>query len=145
LRDDLAAAGILSTRLVWFETEPPEAWPRQALAMVTTHDLPTLAGMWGGVDRPAGMWEHLQQLVRSPDHQPMADVAEAVHRRLGASPAALAAATVEDLLGLIERPNVPGTLDDERPNWSVALPVPLEVLRGHPGARRILAALAAGR
>ena len=47
-REDLAAAGILSTRLVWFEDDPPEAWPRQALAMVTTHDLPTLAGMCRG-------------------------------------------------------------------------------------------------
>ena len=43
----------------------------------------------------------------------------------------------------IERPNVPGTLDDERPNWSVALPVPLEDLRRDTDGRRILDALAA--
>ena len=93
--------------------------------MVTTHDLPTLAGMCLGVDRPAAMWDRLERLVTTPDQLPAARVAEAVHRRIGASPAVLAAATLEDLLGVVERPNVPGTLDAERPNWS----------RGPPAAR----------
>ena len=127
-REALHETGILSTRLVWFEDAPPEEWPRQALAMVTTHDLPTLAGMCLGVDRPAAMWDRLQRLVTAPDQLPAARVAEAVHRRIGASPAVLAAATLEDLLGVVERPNVPGTLDAERPNWSRALPLPA---RGH--------------
>lgn len=144
-RDDLAAAGILSTRLVWFEHDPPEAWPRQALAMVTTHDLPTLAGMWGGVDRPTAMFERLERLVATAGVRPLAEVAEEVHRRIGSSPSMLAAATLEDLLGVVERPNVPGTAGAERLNWSVALPLPLEDVRRDPGVRRTLAALAETR
>ena len=144
-REALHETGILSTRLVWFEDAPPEEWPRQALAMVTTHDLPTLAGMCLGVDRPAAMWDRLQRLVTAPDQLPAARVAEAVHRRIGASPAVLAAATLEDLLGVVERPNVPGTLDAERPNWSRALPLPVEDIANDGDARRALAALAEGR
>jgi 4-alpha-glucanotransferase len=144
-REELAATGILSTRLVWFEHDPPEAWPRQALAMVTTHDLPTLAGMCSGTDRPGPMWQRLERLVEHPAERPVADVAEAVHGRLGASPAALAAATLEDLLGVVERPNLPGTLDHQRPTWSVALPAPIEDFTERPALRRSLAALAAGR
>ncbi len=144
-RDDLAGAGILSTRLVWFEPDPPEAWPRQALGLVTTHDLPTLAGMCLGVDRPGPMWAQLERLVDRPADRPVAEVAEVVHRRLGASPAALVAATLEDLLGVADRPNLPGTRDHERANWSVALPMAIEDLRDSPDALRSLAALADGR
>jgi (1->4)-alpha-D-glucan 1-alpha-D-glucosylmutase len=52
----LAAAGVLSYRLLYFESRPdgsflpPEAYPAQALAAITTHDLPTLAGFWEGSD-----------------------------------------------------------------------------------------------
>jgi 4-alpha-glucanotransferase len=145
LRDQLAAAGILSTRLAWFEPDPPEVWPRQALAMVTTHDLPTLAGMCLGVDRPAAMWERVEHLVDRPEDRPLGEVAEAIHRRLGASPCVLAAATLEDLCGVVDRPNRPGTLDGERPNWSIALPQPIEDLRADARAATVVQALGAGR
>ena len=57
LRAGLAQAGVLSYRLLIFEHDadgdfnPPRAYPRQALAAVTTHDLPTLAGFWRGRDQ----------------------------------------------------------------------------------------------
>lgn len=145
LREALAAAGILSTRLVWFEPEPPEAWPDQALAMVTTHDLPTLAGMRTGGDRPLPMWERLEALVGDPTTRSLAEVSDEVHARLGRSPCVLAAATLEDVLGVPERPNLPGTRADERPNWSVALPRSIDDLPHDGDALRVLAALAAGR
>jgi 4-alpha-glucanotransferase len=91
------------------------------------------------------MWERLEHLVDHPGSRPVAEVAEALHHRIGASPAMLAAATLEDLLGVAERPNLPGSVDGDRPNWSVALPVPVEALPGRPDARRTLAALAATR
>src|SRR3546814_18482782 len=47
-RHDLSDTRVLSTRLVWFEDVPPEEYPRDALAMVTTHDLPTIAGVSAG-------------------------------------------------------------------------------------------------
>jgi len=145
LRDELHHRRILSTKVVWFEHEPPESWPAQSLAMVTTHDLPTLAGMCDGTDAPAAMRANLERVVGSLDARSCAEVAREVHARLGRSPAALTLATLEDLVGVDERPNVPGTTDDERPNWSMALPVLLEALREHPGADAILTELADGR
>lgn len=56
LRAKLAEGGILSYRPLYFEREAdgalkaPDAYPRQALATVATHDLPTLAGFWQGRD-----------------------------------------------------------------------------------------------
>ena len=56
VRDKLGAAGVLSYRVFYFERgddgewKRPAMYPRQALAVVTTHDLPTLAGFWDGED-----------------------------------------------------------------------------------------------
>src|SRR5262249_41962247 len=50
----LQARGILSYRLLYFMRGAkgaflgPSAWPREALAQVSTHDLPTLTGFWQG-------------------------------------------------------------------------------------------------
>jgi 4-alpha-glucanotransferase len=53
-------------------------------------------------------------------------VALAVHRRLAEAPSVLVAATLEDALGVGERPNLPGTTGARRANWSLALPEALE-------------------
>lgn len=56
VRAALAPMGVLSTRLLYFEREedgrlqPPQAYPAGAATAVTTHDLPTLAGFWQGLD-----------------------------------------------------------------------------------------------
>lgn len=56
VRERLGPAGILSYRVFYFEREqwggwkPPVQYPAQALAVATTHDLPTLVGYWEGVD-----------------------------------------------------------------------------------------------
>ena len=52
VRRRLAAANVLSTRLAYFERLPPPRWPRKAMAGITTHDLPTVAGTWTGADLP---------------------------------------------------------------------------------------------
>lgn len=49
-RERLAEHRILSYRLLWFEKDHPAKFPHEALAAVTTHDLPTVAGMWSGSD-----------------------------------------------------------------------------------------------
>ena len=54
------------------------------------------------------------------------------------------AATLEDALGVTERPNMPGTVDSW-PNWSLALPVPLEDLETDPVVAAVGGALSAGR
>jgi 4-alpha-glucanotransferase len=145
LREELQHRRILSTKVVWFEDAPPERWPERSLAMATTHDLPTLAGMTTGADAPPAMRAHLERLVGPLEDRPADEVAVAVHGHLGRSPSVLAFATLEDLLGVIDRPNQPGTTDDERPNWSEALPVLVEDLPRHAGAARSLDALAKGR
>lgn len=56
VRDRLAVAGVLSYRVFYFERtasgafKSPESYPAQSLAVVTTHDLPTLNGYWEGSD-----------------------------------------------------------------------------------------------
>ena len=59
VREQLAARNFLSYRLLWFEDDAPSDWPAQALAAITTHDLPTVSGLWNGTDaaarRRAGM------------------------------------------------------------------------------------------
>ena len=49
-------------------------------------------------------------------------------------------APVEDLLGLSEQPNLPGTIE-EHPNWCRRLPRPFAAVLGSDLARRILAAM----
>lgn len=56
VRQALEPMNVLSTRLFYFERwddgsmKPPHAYPANALAAVTTHDLPTLLGYWRGLD-----------------------------------------------------------------------------------------------
>lgn len=56
LAERLQAAGVLSYRVLYFERESdgafraPRDYPAQALAAVTTHDLPTLRAFWEGRD-----------------------------------------------------------------------------------------------
>jgi 4-alpha-glucanotransferase len=56
VREWLAKARVLSYRVFYFERgadgamKPPGDYPAQSLAVITTHDLPTLAGFWSGED-----------------------------------------------------------------------------------------------
>ncbi|MGA7272450.1 MAG: 4-alpha-glucanotransferase, partial [Acidimicrobiia bacterium] len=50
LREDLIARNILSYRLLWFEEDEPCSWPELSMASITTHDLPTVMGLWTGAD-----------------------------------------------------------------------------------------------
>ncbi len=154
VRDVLAEADVLSTRLMLFEDGPPAEWPVPAVAAVTTHDLPTFAGIASGVDladqRAAGtriapdgddVFRHRLGLDRG---EPLAETVVARHRELGASPCRIATASLDDLVGAEHRPNIPGTVD-EHPNWRIALPVALDDLPGLPLAEATAAALAEGR
>jgi 4-alpha-glucanotransferase len=156
LRNQLEEAGVLSTRLVWFEAGPPSTFPTHAMASVTTHDLPTVAGVWTGSDQAelerigaaadresvALMRDRLTQLAGATTGEPpVEDVIVRTHRALGRSPSVLAVAAMEDLLGVEERPNVPGTTAERPENWSLALPVAIDELGEHPLASRVVEAL----
>jgi 4-alpha-glucanotransferase len=154
VREQLATHGMLSTRLLWFESSPPSRWPAAALAAVTTHDLPTLAGLWTGADldlqRTAGlavdetgllaMRDRLATRLGVPADAPVSDVIERAHRHLGEAPCAIVLGTLEDALAVEERPNLPGTTRERR-NWSLALPLPLEAIPSAPLPRAVAAAL----
>ncbi|MGI9119969.1 MAG: 4-alpha-glucanotransferase [Acidimicrobiales bacterium] len=157
-RKELAERAILSYRLLWFESEPPEGYPRQALAAVTTHDLPTVAGVWTGTDLRAqrdiglspnddGQAELRRRLARAAGASPDSTV-EAVtvgaYAALAKAPSRVLVATLDDALGVEERPNMPGTTD-QWPNWSLALPLALEEIEDHPGVAAVARALGNGR
>ncbi len=154
VRDALRRRRLLSTRLVLFERKPPERYPRQSFAAVTTHDLPTIAGAWSGDDvrdqAAAGAEpdESAAALLRgrladaaAGDDASVHELALRLHRRLAASPAALVAATLEDALAVSERPNLPGTMAKQRPNWSVALPLPIEEIEQSPPVAALVESL----
>jgi 4-alpha-glucanotransferase len=154
VREELAARDVLSYRLLWFEPDPPEQWPEQALAAVTTHDLPTVAGRWTSADLEAqheignepnveGEQEvrrRLQEIAGVVPDAPVEEVTEAAYRALARTPSRVKVATLDDALGVEERPNMPGTVD-EWPNWSISLPVPLEEIEEHPGVAAVGRAL----
>lgn len=125
----------------------PWQYPRNALATVTTHDLPTLRGWWEGLDiglrerldlYPAanmgdedragrareraammqslvsqGLWSW-QPHESAPGYSPA--LARAIQCFLGLSNAGIAMIQIEDLIGMSDPTNVPGT-DKEHANW----------------------------
>lgn len=154
----LAAAGVLSYRLLWFEDDVPATFPRQALAAITTHDLPTVAGLWTGSDldaqREIGMTvaeegaafmrERITEAAGSDEDASLADVLVAAHRALAEAPSLLVVGTLDDALGVPERPNMPGTID-EWPNWRLPLPKTIEEIAADPQVLAVAAALQEGR
>jgi 4-alpha-glucanotransferase len=143
VRQELADRNVLSYRLLWFEPGPPASYPEQALAAVTTHDLPTIAGLWSGHDPAASdMAEPRDRLRAATGVDAGARVDEVVvaaHRALAQAPSRVLLATLDDALLVEERPNMPGTV--QASNWSTALPVPIEDLATDPCAQAIADAL----
>jgi 4-alpha-glucanotransferase len=153
VREALAEHGILSYRLLWFEEDDPDAWPAEAMAAITTHDLPTVAGLWTGADLEdqrrhdtgpdeeleRGRTELLARLQGVPRDAGPADAVTRAHELLARAPSLLLSATVDDAVAEQRRPNMPGTT--ERPNWSLPLPVAVEDLPAHPLVRAVAATL----
>jgi len=139
VREQMAACDMLSYRLLWFEEVAPREYPEKALAAITTHDLPTLAGIWTGQDvelqlrsglnpDKAQSEELRQKIVQASGVDPHVDVETAAIRtfdQLAAAPSVIVMATMEAACVVSERPNMPGA-DGAYPNWSLALPLPLE-------------------
>lgn len=142
VRETLAATGVLGTRVVLFEDAAPSKWPSGVLGAATTHDLPTITGAWTGADArhraDAGLpiedsarlrrpLEAIADGAGLPGDAPADDVVVAVHRALAQSPVEVVIGTIDDVLGIDERPNMPGTID-QWPNWSIALPTTIDDL-----------------
>jgi 4-alpha-glucanotransferase len=129
------------------------------VATTTTHDLPTVAGWWTGEDirtrRALGLatpgdeeerekdrerlWRAFVESGTAHPPRPADDEPEAVVDGALAyaaqSPSSLMLAPIEDLLGLVEQPNLPGTVD-EHPNWRRRLAAPASELFATTNAER---------
>lgn len=157
VREAMADRAILSYRVLWFEDGSPDDWPDQSMAAVTTHDLPTVAGLWTGADL-AEQQRHLpgrtEQLERSRDlllqRLRSAGLASsstpeqavlAAHRLLATAPSTLVCATLEDAALAEQRPNLPGV--SNRPNWCLPLPLTIEEIVESATARSLVQALQA--
>jgi 4-alpha-glucanotransferase len=155
VREQLAEQRMLSYRLLYFEPAPPREFPELALSSVTTHDLPTIAGLWTGADLTAlkrigldpnengtkALRDKLRDLGDLEEDASAEAAIEATHRALAQAPSRVLLATLDDAIAVPERPNVPGTVR-EWPNWSLALPQPLEEIETMDLPRRIADALA---
>jgi 4-alpha-glucanotransferase len=178
LRDALAARGALGTQMLWFErgwsNEPlaPQWWRRNALATVSTHDLPPAAAFLSGsqvTDRLA-----LDLLVRS-EAEERAEAAQIVDDWIGAlvgqgllpagrrpsadeftaalygylalTPALMIGVNLAEAAGETRSQNMPGT-STEYPNWKLPLcgplgePVLLEELASNDRVHRVARAAA---
>ena len=147
----METAGILGMKVLWFEQEqdgrfrPPAHWSRNATALTTTHDLPTVVGWWQGrdigwreklglfpdaatvrqeearrQDDRAALWTAMLESGAADGDQPAEAAAETVVdaaiAHVGGAACALAILPLEDALALPEQPNLPGTID-QHPNW----------------------------
>jgi 4-alpha-glucanotransferase len=158
VRTEMGRRNILSYRVMWFEEGAPSTYPRLSLATVTNHDLPTIAGVWTGADleeqqqvlaspNVAGvhsMRERLRNVLSCPDDAPVDAVIEGAYALLARGPSMVAMATLEDALAVTRRPNIPGTTD-ERPNWSMSLPLSIEQIRADPRVLQIARTLSQRR
>jgi 4-alpha-glucanotransferase len=152
----------------------PRDYVRPALAAVTTHDLPTLRGWWAGHDidlweklgfyadasvgernradrqeerarllralRREGLWDEENDSV--PPYS--AKLGLAVHVYLARSRAALVTVQLEDMIGMLEPVNVPGT-SHEYSNWTRRMTESARQIFARAEVRELAAALTAAR
>ncbi|WP_296309466.1 4-alpha-glucanotransferase [Erythrobacter sp.] len=135
-------------------------------AMSGTHDTVTVAGWWRGRDLdwaerlgrlPEGMsraeaesirdwdrgllWSTLDHTAARPAPGDPGPVVDAAITHIARTPSALALVSLEDMLGLEEQPNLPGTVD-VHPNWRRRLAAPVAQLMEDPDIARRCAILA---
>jgi 4-alpha-glucanotransferase len=132
----------------------PHQFPVQALVAATTHDLPTLKGYWEGRDIVVKedanlyplpedqardietreedrlkLWEALRRAgFPVPDPMPAtlsSEMVTMIYQFLGRTPSQLLMVQLEDLLGELDTPNLPGAPDSAYPSWRRRLNRPL--------------------
>jgi 4-alpha-glucanotransferase len=146
-RDRMTEANILSYRVLFFEQDgatgdflPPDAYPHLALAVVDSHDLPTLRGWWEGCDidlkARLGLYPEPEEADRQREARTRDRTAllralrkahllaegepdiralvRAAHAFLARSPSLLVMAQIDDLTDEADPVNVPSTSDEHR-------------------------------
>lgn len=145
--------------------KPPGDYPVDALVAVSTHDLPTVWGFWSRRDldqkERVGAYpdatfataargartEEIEGLIAAllrerlirPGQSRSAVPLEAILRFVARTPSRLLMVGIEDLLGVEEQANLPGTVD-EHPNWRRRLPIDLAAVMTE---KRVASAVAA--
>ena len=139
----------------------PAGFGRTAMACVGTHDTPSFPGWWAGHDinvrRSIGMLDEegagRERWLREEDRgrvRAMVGEADAVetsvrvHAHVARSPCRLMVVQLDDALGTLDQPNLPGTID-QHPNWRRRMAVPLEGLADHDALARHAAAMREAR
>jgi len=158
-RDRLAERHLLGMRVLPFERDGSGGftdsahWTPAAAAMTSTHDLTPIAGWWRGIDiawRNRLGFEGDTQARRAADRQRFWDatgtgampapdepapVVDAAVHQVARSACEVAIVAIEDLVGLEEAPNLPGTID-QHPNWRRRLPDTIDGLLAAPATAR---------
>ena len=123
---------------------------------MTTHDLPTVTGQWTGSDLEEQCKLNLKPNEESTDEinerlgsmaqldksSSIEDVITGAYSLLARTPCCILTAALDDAAAVKERPNIPATMSDQRPNWSMALPEPIEDLMQAELPRKIAHVLA---
>ncbi|MCU6453724.1 4-alpha-glucanotransferase [Sphingomonas sp. A2-49] len=171
-RDTMAARGLLGMRVLPFERDgnaftSSRDWSPHAVAMTGTHDTATLAGWWTGRDitlnhklsRNTGdeagerirrigerkaLWTACEAagVAAGPLPNDPAPAVDAAIAFVAQAPCPLALVPLEDLVGLEQQPNLPGTTD-EHPNWRRRMPDTTARLLARPDVARRTATLSA--
>ena len=138
-------AGIAGMDVLWFQRHgagylPPARWRDDAVAMTTTHDLPTVAGWWQDKASDRGsLWDAFVSAGVATGSPPAPDDAapavDAAVAFVAETPTPLTLIPLEDIVGTPDQPNVPGTLD-EHPNWRHRFDLPADKLLDQPAAER---------
>ena len=152
----------------------PRRYPSSALACLSTHDLPTLAEWWHARDIEQRVQFGLVNTDTTEQHRndrqrERADLIAALrsegllkdnvdvgpelapevlcaaHLFIARTPSLMAAARLADLAGPEAPTNIPGTTQDQYPNWQLRSPTFIEDLRDHPTFRRITSLLTGER
>ena len=144
-REQMARWGIWSYLVMMFERDDRgsfrgvDHYAPNALVTFNTHDLSTYSG-WRcfsdlALKRSLGIdpgesddarWHALAMLTDVLRHHAIeSDDLYAVVKFLAQTKSRLLAISLEDLLGVIDQPNIPGTVD-EHPNWRRRLPLAID-------------------
>jgi 4-alpha-glucanotransferase len=157
-RETLTRWGLWGCRVMLFEREadgrfrPPGSYPPGALATFNTHDMASFRGWLDGYDlrvkHAIGFDPGESDEARAKSQAALRDALShwapgfapddiaAVAAFLGATPSRLAAIALDDVMGLRDQINMPGTVD-QHPNWRRRLPVALEDLEAHDGLDKV--------
>ncbi|KAA9162010.1 4-alpha-glucanotransferase [Amycolatopsis acidicola] len=168
--ETLHERGVLSSAVLWFQRDydspghpfvPPRDWDTEAMASITTHDLPTVTG-WlteehvrireelGLLTEPGREYEAAREeraaLIDFLAEQgiPGEDPVAALHALLASASSRLLLTAPADVTGQRRQPNLPGTVE-QYPNWRIPLPVTVDEFFAATGVHSLIATLRAAR